>query len=132
VRCPDCNKFVSYADDFEVEVLADEVIITADDVARVYAEIRIALACDECGTELKETNFEIEEIEIDLAGKKLTEEECELEFDLSPLAQWAGEGRSTKTFYGFDGTVILVSGAWKSKPAQISDRSLASWMDELV
>jgi hypothetical protein len=55
MRCPDCNKFVSYGE-AEVEVSAEELNEDA-----VSAEVRVMLPCAECGTELKEANLTAEE-----------------------------------------------------------------------
>jgi membrane protein involved in colicin uptake len=56
MRCPDCNKFVGYDDSNEPE--ADDADVDAD--GRVSGTVRVYLACAECGTELKEANFDLE------------------------------------------------------------------------
>lgn len=52
MRCPDCNKFVSYD---EPEVECDGVDINGDSVS---VSVRVALNCAECGTTLKEATIE--------------------------------------------------------------------------
>ena len=52
MRCPDCNRFVSFdAVDPELNVSLDGNGITGD--------VRVALACSECGQELKEYTFDV-------------------------------------------------------------------------
>lgn len=61
MRCPDCNKFVS-------QDLADPEVndLTIDPEGNVHAEVRVVVTCADCGTELKETNLEME---MDLSDK---------------------------------------------------------------
>lgn len=55
MRCPDCEKMVSYGDpEFETQ---DSSV---DEDGHVSIEVRMALTCGDCGTELKETNFTLE------------------------------------------------------------------------
>lgn len=56
MRCPDCNKFVAYDDSNEPE--ADDVDIDRD--GHVSGSIRVYLTCAECGTDLKEANFDLD------------------------------------------------------------------------
>lgn len=56
MRCPDCNKFVSY-DEPEVEIQSEDI----DDDGYVSAEIQVSLPCAECGTVLKEAYLEFNE-----------------------------------------------------------------------
>lgn len=55
MRCPDCNKFVAYDDTNEPE--ADDADIDRD--GHVSGTVRVYLSCAECGTELKEANFDL-------------------------------------------------------------------------
>ena len=55
MRCPDCNKFVSY-DEPEVEVNSINVNGEA-----VTASVRVALNCADCSTGLKEAEIEADE-----------------------------------------------------------------------
>jgi RecJ-like exonuclease len=62
MRCPDCNKFVSFDTDTEPEVDDLEV----DESGRVTGTVRIVNTCAECGAELKEATFDLE---IDLVNE---------------------------------------------------------------
>ena len=55
MRCPDCNKFVSF-DDPEVELV--DVDISEDNV---FVTVHITLNCGECGTALAETYLDFQE-----------------------------------------------------------------------
>ena len=54
-RCPDCNKFVAYDDSQDPEHNVD-----VDPEGRISGDVRIFLACEQCGTELKEGSFDVE------------------------------------------------------------------------
>ena len=61
MRCPDCNKFVSYDDSAEPEVNDLEV----SPEGGISGSVRVFLPCGECGTELKEYTFDIDtEVEL--------------------------------------------------------------------
>src|SRR5690348_2193982 len=55
MRCPECNKFAAYDDSTE-----PEVEVEVDEDGNVTGSARIVLTHDECGTELKETTFDID------------------------------------------------------------------------
>lgn len=55
MRCPDCNKFVPY--DTEAE---PEANLELDDSGQLTGDVRRVLPCGECGTELKDTTFDID------------------------------------------------------------------------
>lgn len=61
MRCPDCNKFVSY-DEPEVEVNSVDLAQTAEGV-EVTADVRVVLKCADCSTELKAYDFSEQETE---------------------------------------------------------------------
>lgn len=65
MRCPDCNKFVSYDDSNEPE--ADDADIDAE--GHVTGTVRVYLTCAECGTDLKEANFDLLNIDYTEAVK---------------------------------------------------------------
>ena len=56
MRCNDCNKFVSFDDSTE-----PEAEIEIDEDGQISGTVRIVLTCAECGTELKESNFDVSE-----------------------------------------------------------------------
>jgi hypothetical protein len=60
MRCPDCNKFVSYDDTTEPEHNL-EINDNGDGSMQVTGDVKIVLTCAECGTELKEYTFEVDE-----------------------------------------------------------------------
>ena len=60
MRCPDCNKFVAY-DYPEPEIMSEDT--TGDTYT---ADVRVVLACADCGTELKDAEMSVE---IDLSGE---------------------------------------------------------------
>lgn len=66
MRCPDCNKFVPFEqNEPEVELdITDErdQEVEKGTEVQVTAQVRLVLACAECGTELKEANLEAEEM----------------------------------------------------------------------
>ncbi len=53
MRCPDCNKFVSYEDPPECEVQSCEVVEKS-----VEMTVRVILKCADCGNELKDAEIE--------------------------------------------------------------------------
>lgn len=129
MRCPDCNKFVSYD---EPEVEEQNCDVSGEEVT---AEVRMALPCAECGTELKEHNFELQAyIEHDctrelydayLEGLDPSEVigwDDAPEYELSDSDNWEAterlqdktpngkpikSARYMKKFYGVEGTVTV-------------------------
>jgi len=110
MRCPDCNKFVSYEDPPEVEESGDPEI-SFDKEGTVTGSVRVVLKCADCGTELKDADLDYEEtFQHKCTGKEVGE--WEAEFDSaegsSRLENKDRRGRpisSTrymKTFYGAD------------------------------
>jgi hypothetical protein len=98
MRCPDCNKFVSYGEP-DPEILSSEV-----EDNQLTVDVRVILDCSECGTELKETTLTIEKdlTEIDdFCDCKNAEFEIVLESAIL-YSRSEGKGRGTKTFYGAD------------------------------
>lgn len=55
MRCPDCQKFVSFDTDVE-----PDVDLQVDDFGTVSGNCRIVNACADCGTELTSADFDIE------------------------------------------------------------------------
>lgn len=55
MRCPDCNKFVSY--DVDVEPEEEQQDVTGTTFTATY---RRTLTCQDCGTELKEGSIDLE------------------------------------------------------------------------
>jgi hypothetical protein len=57
MRCPDCQKFVSFDSETDPEVNVESV----DEEGVVTGDVRIVNTCAECGTELKEASLDVEE-----------------------------------------------------------------------
>lgn len=103
MRCPDCNKFVSY-DEPEVEATVDDVVSTVDGEVTVSVSVDIALNCAECGTELKRASLSGDcEVKFPDDLKPCSDEdghmwECD-EVDAEGSSRSEGKGWA-KTFYG--------------------------------
>ena len=81
MRCPDCNKMVSYDTEMEPEE-QDEPKLEGETFT---AEYRRVLGCADCGTELKEATLEFDDtIEVPLNDTCPTPEDHEWELDVSP------------------------------------------------
>jgi hypothetical protein len=95
-RCPDCNKFVAYDDSQDPEHNVD-----VDPEGRISGDVRVFLACNQCGTELKEGSFDVEKdlsVEFEEHVKKggsctasllnrKNDIEFEIEFDIDDLSK---------------------------------------------
>jgi uncharacterized protein (DUF983 family) len=82
MRCPDCQKFVSYSGDETPEL--DGSIELDESTGSITATVRIHKDCGECGTELKEATLELEASADDAFMKAHgpdAEGEHELQFD---------------------------------------------------
>ncbi len=127
MRCPDCNRFVAYnQDDPEVELEVTSEGVTGD--------VRIVLTCEQCGTELKESTFEVS-TDDDLTGHEGDEHELDVEADAEPTTRTEGHGRGTKTFYGYHMTYKVTCSCTPGQPVlseEWGDDVQASSMDELT
>lgn len=56
MRCPDCQKFVS----FDTERDPEDLDLTVDDEGSVSGSVRIVNACQECGQDLTEAVLDVE------------------------------------------------------------------------
>jgi len=147
MRCPDCNKFVPYDDSTEPEVDLDVEIGGA-----VTGTARIVLTCGECGTELKETTFDL-----DLEGDSFTTSEGK-EFEFAKHAEEGHElsvecegaeltsrtettnpktgkpisYRYARTYYGFQADLELSCSCGGKWSASAADECQASGMEEMV
>lgn len=92
MRCPDCEKFVSYDTEVEPE---EESAPEVEEGLVIRASYRRVLACGECGTELKaatldvEDTFVIKPYEVDAEDKPAPPAECgdeEHEWNLGELS----------------------------------------------
>ena len=107
MRCPDCNKFVSY-DEGQVEIESSEsalevnaptpvqkgAVYTAEVTMSVNASLRLVLPCGECGAELKEASFELEGSNVHVC-KKIPVNEDKRNKLLENFEAEAGDGSPT-------------------------------------
>lgn len=112
MRCPDCNKFVGF-DQQDPEVQLDVSAPTHEagaegkekqGTATVNVEVRLVLACAECGTELKETQAsEDQEVEFEGhegEGHELSVEETNSETTSRQDGKAGTPSRYRRTYYG--------------------------------
>lgn len=143
MRCPDCEKMVSYGDP-EMEVLSEEV----DENGSVSVTIRMALTCADCGIELKDNEFELSTgVEHECSPKEGEKEEKEFEFELElddpefiedyqPKTDKKGKltpKRYQKHFYGV--TImgrVTCNRCGEELPIEMSDECQASGFNELT
>ena len=139
MRCPDCNKFVSFDEaDPEVNTLG------IDEDGQVNAEVRIVNTCADCGTELKEITFEMEhDHQHDVVNHKGEGHELSIEEDGSERTSRSGYflkgkfvpkgGRYAKTFYGAKVDYSVQCSCGKlALSGSVEDDAQASSMDELT
>ena len=159
MRCPDCNKFVSFNDpepamDSDPDItpaFADDKgnTVEADKATRVTfglnGSVVVTLTCAECGTELKqgEITFECDTETFDIPDDFVLDEDSIewREGSVDGDSRTEGAGRYAKTFYGFvfSGAVHFdmkpVKGKGASKHGEVSiehsDHIQASHMDEI-
>jgi hypothetical protein len=156
MRCPDCNKFVAY--DTEVEPEEQDA---AYDGETLTVELRRVLACEQCGTELKEATFSLEEpLELEhtqecldhALGKWIAPDELEPEpaeepdyevtVDAEPTMRFQTHDRHGKpikrsryqrTYYGVSVTVTVECERCEARAeAILGDELQASAFDELT
>jgi len=145
MRCPDCNKFVSFDTDNDPEVNDERV----DEAGLVSVEVRIVNTCGECGTELKDTtlNFDVD-LTTEVAAHYEEKPECKAANDLSVeieatrtdrrqthdrKGKLITNSRYQKQFYGAEAEATVTCGCCsESFTATAGDEVQASSMDELV
>jgi hypothetical protein len=136
MRCPDCNKFASMEMQ-EPEVSNLEIDVGVPDPesrvcdARVTAEIRIIRTCAECGTELKEATFTVED-NIEIALPKDAEPGDVSVDEASVEGTEEGGGRYKKSYYGADLHYTVECNGAVIHSGNMTDKVPASSMDELV
>lgn len=127
MRCPDCNKFVSFE-----ERDPEDIILEIDANGLVTGSCRITNNCVECGTELKGADIDLEG-QVDVKDHK----KCELSIEESGSTREQkseGKGRYAKTFYGAEVTFNVTCD--NEKHEDVEDTATgwvqASDMEELV
>lgn len=131
MRCPDCNKFVSYDDSSEPEAELEV------DEQTISGTVRIVLTCQDCDTELKEATFDIDSPWE--GGEYHTGDEHELALnivstELTSRNTPARSPRYSKTFYGHSTEVEITCSCGKLEGVNetLEDDCQASGMEELV
>lgn len=143
MRCPDCNKFVSYA---EPEAELNSADISGD---TLNVDVDVKLNCSECGTELKSCNFTTE---AHLEAHECQSPEAELaedreKFEIDEEGEPFGDSRTQtkdrngkpiklarymKTFYGFTmQTSIKCNCCEEIFTVETQDEAQASSFDEV-
>jgi hypothetical protein len=140
MRCPDCNKFVGL-ETGEPEAELDVEVADDNQSAHVTGTVRVFRNCADCGVELKETTFEIDE-EVDLKDHKI-DEQAEVDgatVDAGAVeATESGGGRYKKNMIGYTLT-YCIDIPWKlgkkegtvTHEETIEDSVQASAFDEMV
>jgi hypothetical protein len=142
MRCPDCNKFVSYDDQTE-----PEVELEVDEDGNVSGTAHIILTCADCGTELKTADFDVEasleipeghkgeghELEIELDGAELTVDRQTTDRHGKPIKN----PRYMKTLYGYSAEFTVRCSCQETDADDLatgsaSENISASSMDEQV
>lgn len=136
-RCPDCSKFVALelCDEPEIESGPD-----VDEGGAVSATARLVRSCAECGYEIHEYTFELEDVSHEAEAETHQGVGHELEVDELEAESEATEepgGRFKKSYFGVRLTVPVRCSCQSdgSEPLFVStleDRVQASEMDSLV
>lgn len=127
MRCPDCNRFVSFEQqDPEIDV---EVNGT-----QVEGSVRLVLSCAECGGELKEANIDFtEDIEHTCKSEGDDADYVLLDAGGEVTDRFEGKGRYARHFYGADITVgVRCEDCKKEFSVEFSVEEQASAFEELV
>lgn len=132
-RCVDCNKFVSLDTDEPEEL---ELVVSHD--GTIHLEVRLARLCAECGTEMKETRFELEEeipadwVEAHLWDDALDNGHGDWFIELEGLTSTeSGGGRYKKNMIGFETTAVVKCRCGETHEVLMSDSVSASFFDEV-
>lgn len=117
MRCPDCNKFVSYGEQ-EPEIENEEM-----DGNELTVSVRVVLPCGECGTELKDASMDVW-AEVDHDCPMADDEDTEHGFTIDSTSAEFTERRVTtdakgktipfryqKQYYGAEVTVDVTCNA---------------------
>lgn len=134
MRCPNCNKFVSYD---EPEAQVDSVELNGGTLS---ANVRLVLNCSECGGELKDAELEAHkeiEHECDACDLEIADEGTPDTFsrlqDKDRRGKTIKSSRYMKTFYGFSlECSINCTKCGESIEAQLDGEEQASGFNELV
>ena len=111
--CDQCSKMRGYElGDPEVDL---DIELGDNGEGVIIGTVRIVLQCSDCANELKESTFDIntENTPLDLSTHVMDKDNehpthnLELSHDIEISSRSEGKGRGTKTFYGFEGEVVI-------------------------
>ncbi len=126
MRCPGCERFTS------LETGEPEVSDLRVDDGSVMATVRVVRNCADCGLEMKEAEFEVEE---PLGHVEPADHEHEFEAEENGVeATESGGGRYKKNMVGFSLGVVVtcaVEGCGFSREVSAEDSMPASAYSEL-
>lgn len=135
MRCPDCNKFVGLENG---DLEADLSVESDGDKGTVTGTVRVVRNCAECGQELKEANFDVDEsFDIPEAHRG---EDHDLDVEvLDEEVTESGGGRYAKNNVGYSLTAAVTCNCEAAQKAgepvaeiDLADSMPAGQFDELV
>lgn len=140
MRCPSCNKFVSFDAESDPEIDGEDV----DKEGNVTASVRIVNNCADCGEELKEATFDLE-VDLTEACKEHVNAEGETKHVLTVEIEASGRTERTdgkegtpsryrRHYYGAEASIKVsceCDADFEAK-ADWKDEIQGSSMDELV
>jgi hypothetical protein len=141
MRCNDCNKFVGQEPEepeAELEVARADGTDTCKEIT-VAGQVTVSVNCAECGTQLKQASFDVEE-SITLTDDKHCGEEHDLEVEVDSCEateEYKGRkgapARYQKHYYGFQlsYSVSCSCGEPVDLGGSFEDSMQASSMDEM-
>lgn len=138
-RCPDCNRFVSLDASTEPEADLEVQIVELkrpeeEDLLEVTltGTVRIVNCCAECGAELSEYTFDIDEVDTVLPPHTLDHTD-EGEYEGTVNAEGLEREEEAKPrLYGFQGQVEVFAGSISVTTFTLSEFVAPSEMESLV
>ncbi|MFA4971491.1 MAG: hypothetical protein WC683_02680 [bacterium] len=140
MRCPDCNKFVSYEGDEEPEEQSCEV----DDEGNINIQVTLEKRCGECSQGLKSAEFELEGQD-DAVREHMEEHkdapEGEHELSIEGEYESTEDSRGLKpttpmryrtTYYGVHASYTVTCTCGKTFEGELADEMSASGFEEMV
>ena len=137
MRCPDCNKFVSYDDSTD-----PEVELEVDEEGSVTGTVRIVLTCADCSTELKDAEFEVDVDAQDFAeehkgdGHELSVEDNGISLvsrqeSVNPKTKKPIPFRYRRSYYGAAGSIDVSCSCGGNQSFEWEEEVQASGMNEI-
>jgi hypothetical protein len=134
MRCDQCTKFVSL-ETADPEVDGENVTDNGDGTGTLTLSVRLHRDCADCGQELKEYNFDVEEpfdCPKNCGGEE--DEQHDLTVDIqNEEPTESGGHRYKKNMVGFSlDAVISCSNCDFTEELHVEDSAAASWFEELI